>query len=591
MVGVVVGGSAALIAASDPAGPAVGGAAAAFVPADGHADWVRVDGQSGPQQRESGRTVGASVLFELPEIARTAAVAAYTDEEMDLARHWSLTWRASDAGAEGAGDITELHSVTDAGVRLVLSLGPANSFIFQPGIVVLDHAVRRGASWAGEGEGWWVAAPAAGQRPEDSVIAIHYSARYAATEPRDSTLADLADDGCLQVDGEVELTNSADPGAGSILLEDATLWCPGRGAVASVSSVDGGAPVRTLPADAPAFAADEAGDASPAWPQEWAARSASVSLVDPLFGESAVALAPALEPVDLGGMIAVAEVNTGSVGLYVRSGARLERTALLHPGGDVTTLGAVDGLLLAATTQRRVVAYDARGMRRWSAPISDVIVAPPIAGAKGAVLLAGLDGRVRSLDVRTGREQWSTTVSGDALDHLVRSGDRVIALDRTGRIVALNLTDGTVEWSAEEENVDTLTATAEAVYVARDNGIIRLDAATGVQAWSSQVGTGADVVAVVADAVVVLSWSEVVAFDVEAGAELWRAIGADRGVTDGAALVLDGRGPTRVVGPAGEVIEELRIAPEGAGSARFLVGAADGVWIVDSISGAVWVGS
>lgn len=595
VLGVVVVGSAGLIAASDPSGPATGGTAAAFVPADGHTDWVLADGQPGPQQRESGRTVGASALFEFPEIARTAAAAAYTDAEMDAARHWSVTWRAAEPGA-GAGDLTELSSLTDAGVRLVMSLGPLNSFIFQPGIVVLAGDVREGASWSGEGEGWWVAAPAAGQRPDEAVLAIRYTAEYAASVPRHPLLVEHAVAGCLQVDGQIELTDPGEAAGWTVALADASLWCPGRGAVASVSSIDGGPPSRTVPVAAPTLEAPETQGAIIDWPSRWAAHPVPVTHVDPLFGESAVALAPGLEPVEFGGGLAVADVNTGSVALFSSAAGSLRRTALLrtallHPGGDVTAVGAVGELLVLGTTQRRVVAYTADGVRRWSAPIGDVLVAPPIAGADGTVLVAGLDGRVRSLDAATGEEEWSAAASADGIQQLTSLGGQAIALDRAGRIVALSAADGAIRWSREEEHVDTLSAAGDAVYVARDNGLLRLDAATGAPVWSALIGTGADAIAVLGSTVVVLSWSDVQAFDAATGALVWRAAGADRAATDGEVLVLDGRGPTRVLGPAGDVRADLDVTPEGAGSARFLVGAADGAWIVDSISGIVRVGS
>jgi outer membrane protein assembly factor BamB len=316
----------------------------------------------------------------------------------------------------------------------------------------------------------------------------------------------------------------------------------------------------------------------------------NVEQVDPLFGASALAIAPALQPVELEGALAVAVGSTGSLALFERSGGDLHRTAVLRPGGAVTALGAAEGLLLAATAQRRLVAYSPDGIRRWTTPLADVLVAPPIAGDAGAILTGGMDGGVTALDARTGEKRWSTSVSSDAVSHLLRAGDNVIAVDRTGHLVALSLADGSVVWRSEGAAVDAITATDDALLIARDNSIDRLDAATGALQWSAPTGTGADAVAVAGDAVVVPTWADVLAFAADDGAPRWRAPGADRAVTDGRTIVLDGRNPTRVLDADGNALADLRIDGEDLGAARFLVGAHDGAWVVDSTRGTTWVG-
>jgi outer membrane protein assembly factor BamB len=325
---------------------------------------------------------------------------------------------------------------------------------------------------------------------------------------------------------------------------------------------------------APAHVARAPQGAAASWPSEWTAQAMQVEQVDPLFGTSALAIAPALQPVELDSALAVADGNTGSVGLFERSGGDLRRTAVLRPGGAVTALGAAEGLLLAATAQRRLVAYSPDGIRQWTAPLADVLVAPPIAGDAGAIIIGGADGSVTALDARSGEQHWSTSVSSDAVSHLLRAGDKAIAVDRTGHLVALSLADGSVLWRSEGATIDAITATDDAVLVARDNSIDRLDAETGAEEWSSPTGT----------------WVDVIAFAADDGAPRWRAPGADRAVTDGRTIVLDGRNPTRVLDARGDAAADLRTPGEDLGAARFLVGARDGAWIVDSTHGTTWVG-
>lgn len=589
VVAAVVLGGAGLVAASDPRGAALGGEAARYLPPDGYSDWVAIDGQT-PQLRENGVTVGPPVLFEFPEIARTAAGQGYTEQELRTARHWTVHWTPVDIGDQASGSTvsTDFSSVTAAGVRLVMTLGAANSFVFQPGATVLAADVRPGASWKSEGEGWWVAAAADGGEP--TAVQIRYSGEYAASDVTDSYLDDFAEPGCLEVDGDLGLARADAPTAGSVVFSDAVLWCLDRGIVASVTKVGDAAPVRSGPVEAPAFAGPSSAGPTAAWPAEWAAHAMNVEHVDPLFGASTLAISPALQPVELDGALAVADGNTGSLALFARSGDDLRRTAVLRPGGAVTALGAAEGLLLAATSQRRLVAYSPDGIRRWTSPVADVLVAPPIAGGDGTIVTGGVDGGVSAVDARTGEPRWATSVSSDAVSHLLRAGDKAIAVDRTGHLVALSLEDGSVIWRSEGRAIDAITATDDAVLVARDNSIDRLDAATGALRWSSPTGTGADAVAVVGDAVVVLTWDDVRAFSADDGAPRWRAPGAERAATDGRMIVLDGRGPTRVLDAEGETVTDLRIDGEDLGSARFLVKAPDGAWVVDSTSGTTWVG-
>ena len=142
----VLGASAARTSAAWPA-------AAAFLPADGHADWVGTGADA--VQREHWLSAGATPLFAFPEQATDLALGGYTEASLD-GWHWAVLRTAVAPGAATHAERgMDLYSVTSDGIRLVLNVDASGGFSLSPGVVVLDAAARPGATWSSEGDAVW----------------------------------------------------------------------------------------------------------------------------------------------------------------------------------------------------------------------------------------------------------------------------------------------------------------------------------------------------------------------------------------------------------------------------------------------------
>lgn len=578
---IVVAGAFALVAATDVRAPAVGGSAAAFLPADGAAGWSLMPG--GVAQHEHRRSPGATALLVLPQAAAEIAIAVYEDVDRAVP-HWSTYW-GPEAGRP-AGVPREVYSITPEGIRIVASIGFPLDSLFVPGLVVLPADAEPGAEWSSAGESLW-----GGLRSDGSAFGAQYSyaAESSAREPEDPALVEHARDGCLETLSALTLT----PAEGDTLVyRQTSLWCPGEGQVATIGAFDGDAPITIPPADAPDVAVVLDGRA-PSWqhPDEWDAAAAAARWSDPVWGDTAFTTAPALEPVMVGDLLAVADLNSGDLTLLQEDDQGLVVARVLHPGGDVAALGAAGETLFAATSQRDLVAYTVRGDRVWTRRTADLVVTPPVTDGRSGLVVAGVDGTVRALDAATGEDRWVADVSAEGLESLVVSGDLAVAGDRVGGVAAVALDDGAVVWTHETpDEVAAFATDGDALFVARDDEVERLDRSTGATLWSADVGTGVDDLAVVGDHVVAQTWGDLVALDPESGAIAWRAAGANALATDGSSLIVAGGASVRLVADDGTDAAAWPVEAESLGSFRFLTGATNSVWLTDAKIGIVRIG-
>ena len=111
------------------------------------------------------------------------------------------------------------------------------------------------------------------------------------------------------------------------------------------------------------------------------------------------------------------------------------------------------GQVALGTSDAEVVALDADdGESLWTVSVSSEVLALPRA-AQGIVVIRTIDGRIIGLDERSGAKIWSyergvPTLTLRGTGAPVIAGDRVIAGYASGKLVALRLQDGKVEWEA-----------------------------------------------------------------------------------------------------------------------------------------------
>jgi outer membrane protein assembly factor BamB len=115
-------------------------------------------------------------------------------------------------------------------------------------------------------------------------------------------------------------------------------------------------------------------------------------------------------------------------------------------------VGADAGMVVVGTRKGVVLAYDLKGKPVWKSQVSSELLMAPRA-AQGVVVVRSADGKIIALDAKDGKQRWEYRFTLPPL--LLRSNSGVvIARDvvltglSAGRVVALNLSNGTVLWEA-----------------------------------------------------------------------------------------------------------------------------------------------
>jgi outer membrane protein assembly factor BamB len=203
------------------------------------------------------------------------------------------------------------------------------------------------------------------------------------------------------------------------------------------------------------------------------------------------------------GTVARLELDSGRASWRVSVGKPL--TAGVGTDGTTTVVAARDGTLIA---------LDAEGRPRWTAPIGAEVVTPP-AVADGTVLLRTTDNRVLAYEAADGKRRWSFQRQNPPL--VLRHSGGVAMVPGAafvgmpgGRMVALALANGAPRWDvplAQPRGATELERIADVVgsplvigrvlcAVAYQGRIGCLDAASGQPVWlrdfSSAVGLDVD---------------------------------------------------------------------------------------------------
>lgn len=135
--------------------------------------------------------------------------------------------------------------------------------------------------------------------------------------------------------------------------------------------------------------------------------------------------------------------------LRAADGKRIWRIELDVPVSAAVGLG--DGLVLVGTDKGKLIALEQRsGARRWEATLPTEILAPATA-QRGVVVAQTGDGKVVALSASSGKKLWTFERSEPALSLRGTSsplilGQYVITGFANGKIVALEISDGRLAW-------------------------------------------------------------------------------------------------------------------------------------------------
>jgi outer membrane protein assembly factor BamB len=224
------------------------------------------------------------------------------------------------------------------------------------------------------------------------------------------------------------------------------------------------------------------------------------------------------------------DLNTGRVAWRAQVKAPLS-------GGTA----ASSDLVLVGSSDGRLFAFDAAtGKARWNVRLNGEVLAPAAVSPK-MVVVRTVDGKLRALSPEDGHELWTQqqqvprlSLRGTATPVIV--GDLVLCGFDNGKVVAVNASDGSVQWEASvapphgrtelERLVDIDSAVGVAghdVYAVSFQGKVAMLALDTGQVWwshdaSSYRGLSRD------DETLYLSDAdgEIVALKARTGAEVWR---------------------------------------------------------------------
>lgn len=246
-----------------------------------------------------------------------------------------------------------------------------------------------------------------------------------------------------------------------------------------------------------------------------------------------------LTPALSGDAVYVADAS-GKVSAYAMdSGRRLWRTELNAPVSGATGVG--DGLVVVATRKGAVIALDqANGRELWRTAVSSEVLAPPAVN-RGIVAVQTIDGKLIGLSAADGKRAWlydrtepALSVRGTSTP--VVSADMVLTGFASGRLTALQLRDGRLLWELpvtqprgrnEIERLVDVDAPplvqGDTLYAASYHGkLIAVNMRNGSIAWSRDVSTHTGLAADGAYVFLTDENGQVLAFDQRTGASVWR---------------------------------------------------------------------
>ena len=204
-------------------------------------------------------------------------------------------------------------------------------------------------------------------------------------------------------------------------------------------------------------------------------------------------------------------------------------------------VGSGNGLLLVGTLKGEVLAYgDKDGKAIWTAQVSTEVLSPPHAN-NGMVVVRTGDGRIFSLDADSGKRKWvyqgatpSLTVRSFA--GVLISRDMVFAGFAGGKLVAINIANGSIVWEAvvsrprgatELERITDITSLPVAdehqiCAVAYQGRVACFEISNGNQIWARDVSSNAGLAMDNNYVYVSEDKGAVVAYDKRDGASIWK---------------------------------------------------------------------
>lgn len=228
-----------------------------------------------------------------------------------------------------------------------------------------------------------------------------------------------------------------------------------------------------------------------------------------------------------------------------------------HPGAAVLSVASFGEVVVTTTSDRRMVAYDSRGVRQWEKSFDDLAPTAPVRAGPDQMILVDLAGAVRSIMITTGDMVWERDFRVDVNRGPAVGEDVVVILDRGGTATALELSSGADRWTADLEGSDAIVL-GNTVVTLQDQTVIGLDAADGQRRWRRPVLGTYTAMASVGDAFAVTTKQETLI--VGASGEIRARRAAGFGLTRTAnRLVIWGQTSAEIVDASGAAVGRWEI--------------------------------
>ena len=149
-----------------------------------------------------------------------------------------------------------------------------------------------------------------------------------------------------------------------------------------------------------------------------------------------------------------------------------------HPGGSIVSLAAFGDVLLVGTSERRLVAYSAGGVRLWQQELDEIAPTAAVRVDDRDAVLVDLGGTVRRFALATGAVRWQRGLAADVNRTPAVGAGLVVVADRGGTVTALDAGSGQPRWTADLA-ASGLLVLAGTVAVVQDQVLHGLDVGTG----------------------------------------------------------------------------------------------------------------
>jgi len=229
----------------------------------------------------------------------------------------------------------------------------------------------------------------------------------------------------------------------------------------------------------------------------------------------------------------------GVVALELASGRTVWRTRLRARLSGGTAVG--QGLVVVGSSDGRLFALDAaNGAVRWNVRVSGEVLAPA-AISERLIGLRTVDGKLHALSLADGHELWTyeqpvPKLSLRGTSRPVMAGDLLLSGFDNGKVAAVNMNDGAMQWEAtiappqgrtELERLDDIdspvSVSRQDVYTVGFQGRIAMLALDTGQIWWSHDASSYRGLTLDGDTLYLSSADgEVVAMRARTGAEIWR---------------------------------------------------------------------